>query len=158
MKDSDVRAALMESAVAFFAATSIVTDDETFINQPVVIPANVAWENKTFDTSNKPLWVSVYYQPNKPEVRTIGDKGYDEITGYIQIDFNIPKDSGEGGLPAWENKLRKFYHAGRVFSKDGQNVIVTSSGMSQGRHVDSFYRKSATIYFKSQLKRPKLTN
>lgn len=159
MSESKVRSALVKGCIDFFAATQIVTDEATFLNLPTVnIVTNVAWENRSFDPSNKSFWCSFYYLPNIPDVRTIGQKGFDEIDGFIQIDFNIPKDSGEGLLPQWEDKVRKFFHAGRVFSHEGQYVIVTSAGMSQGRHVDSSFRKSATIYFKSQLQRPKLTN
>jgi hypothetical protein len=148
----------VQGCIDFFQATEIVTDEETFDELPVLnIMTDVAWENKTFDTVNKPIWCSVFYIPNTPAVRTIGQKGFDEITGFLQIDFNIAENAGEGSLPTWENKARKFFYAGQKFSFDGQFVIVTSSGMSQGRHVDSFYRKSLTINFKSQLQRPKLT-
>ena len=111
----------------------------------------------TFTPPNGSFWASVFYLPNQPAARTIGVKGINEINGFIQIDFNVNADSGEGELIDWEQKADMYFHAGRSFTYSGQNVLVISSGMSQGRIVDNFYRKSLTVEFRSQLKRSLIT-
>ena len=156
---TQARAILIEAAKDFLTGSATINTAEGVIeNLPVIPVGEIAWENKNFDTQGKEIWTSVFYRPNQPVSRTIGPGGMDEITGFLQIDFNVKSDSGENELIAWERKTRVYFHGGRYFRKNGNSVIATSSGMSQGRQVENYYRKSLTVAFKAHVKRPQLTN
>lgn len=155
--DNSVRAALIFGVKDFLTTNETISTVSGIVqNLPIIPEAAVAWENKNFDPAGKSLWCSVFYRPNTPIARTIGPGGIDEIDGFIQIDFNIQPDKGEGLFIDWNKKARLFFHGGRFFSHSGHSVIVTSSGMGQSRHVDNYFRQSLTVAFRSHLKRPKL--
>ena len=157
--ETKTRAALVEAAKTFLtAAQSIQTESELFEGLPVITTEAVAWENRNFSPGTFNLWASVFYAPNPSVGRTVGRGGIDEINGFLQIDFNAAPDTGEARFIEWENKGRIFFHTGRFFLSQGHSVIVTGSGMSQGRHVENYYRKSFTVNFKSYLKRQQVTN
>ena len=154
MSSVNTRKALISGAESFLTANeTISTASGAISGLPVIDAGSIAWENVKFSVGAKDPWASVFYKPNTPEGRTVGQRGYDEINGFIQIDFNTAMDKGEGALLAWEEKARIFFHAGRVLSYGGQNVLVISAGMSEGRQIDNFYRKSLTVAFRGHLKR-----
>ena len=152
------RAALMQAVKDFLTTNATISTAEgVVVGLPTILDANIAWRNKKFDPSGKDLWCSVFYTPNSPVGRTVGVGGMDEINGFVQIDFNIAPDVGEGVFLKWEEKAELFFHAGRFFTYEGHSVIVTSSGMTQSRFVDNNFRQSLTVAFKSHVKRPQLT-
>lgn len=158
MTDANVRKALIAAASDFLVANATIsTSAGDLTGLPTIDAANIAWENRNFKAFDKGLWTSVFYVPNRPEIRTIGPGGFDEISGFLQIDFNAPPDSGEKALVEWETKGRAYFHGGRFFVNGGQSVLVVSSGMSEGRIAENFYRKSFTVVFRSHLKRVVLT-
>ena len=158
MNDSNVRKALNAAALDFLTVvTEIDTSTGTIASLPTIPTDNIAWENRKFKPPVGSLWSSVFYVPNIPEGRTVGVGGIDEINGFIQIDFNIGEDTGDGEINDWEDKARIYFTTGRSFTYDGQNVLVISSGLGQGRTVDNNFRKSLTVAFKAQLNRYILT-
>lgn len=158
MTDQHVQAALNQAAQDFLTANASITTvaDGVISGLPTITAADIGWENRKFKPTGKATWASVFYVPNTPNATTLGKTGSDEMTGFLQIDINAANDSGEDTHRAWFKKSRLYFHGGRVFTYTGQNVIVTSSGMSQGRHSDGFFRKSITVNFRAQLKRPQL--
>lgn len=158
INENKVRAALIEAASDFLKENATISTTEGVVEGlPVVEAGQIAWENKNFDTQGKEIWCSVFYRPNPPVARTIGPGGFDEINGFMQIDFNVGSDSGESALLKWNQKARLFFHGGRFFRNEGHSVIVTSSNLSQTRHVENYFRQSLTVAFKSHVKRPQLT-
>lgn len=154
MNDTKIRKALIAGAEEFLtAAASIDTTEGTVTGLPTLPGESIGWENRVFESIGKDPWASVFYRPNTPEARTIGPGGSDQATGFIQIDLNVPPGQGEGLLIDWEEKARIYFHPGRFFVYGGQSVLVVSSGMSEGRHVENFYRKSITVSFRGHLKR-----
>ena len=157
--DTDIRAALISAAQSFLTQNATIqTASGVESNNPTINIGDIAWENRTFDPASKDVWASVFYRPNIPTARTIGGRGIDEINGFLQIDLNIAPNSGEGELIKWEKKARIFFHGGRKFIENNDSALVTSCGMSQGRHVDNHFRKSITVAFRGQLKRSQVTN
>lgn len=134
-------------------STEIETRRGVATGLPSLSLDQIQWENKKFDPQGKDVWAGVYYRPNQPQAHTIGPQGFDRVNGFLQIDINVPVDSGEAVQLAWEEKANIFFHAGRFFTFESESVIVTSNGMSQGRIVDVHYRKSLTVAFRSHLKR-----
>jgi len=157
INDTKARAALVQAAKEFLTGNASINTPAGLVEGLPTIPGDsIAWENRVFTTQGKALWASVFYRPNTPSTRSIGPGGIDETTGFLQIDLNIGEGEGENLLIEWENKARLFFHHGRFFSYNGHSVIVTSAGMGQGRHVGNDFRKSLTVFFRSQTKRPQL--
>jgi hypothetical protein len=140
MADSNAQAALLVAA-------------KTFLTGQGLAASSIAWENQVFDPAGKSVWASVFFVPNAPFVVSLGQQGRDRGTGFLQIDLNIPQGSGEGPLRTWEDAARAYFITGRVFSQSGQEVILTSCGMSQGRKVDNWFRKSLTVAFRTDFHR-----
>lgn len=141
MADVNIKKALIEAAKFFLTAQGID-------------PTNaVQWENVSFDPVGKHLWASVFYVPNTPEAVTLGAGGQDRTTGFLQIDFNIPQGGGDGPFNDIENAIRAEFIAGKVYTKNGVKVTITQAGLGQGRNVDNWFRKSATIVFRADLPR-----
>lgn len=155
--DTKARAALIQAAKDFLTENAIISTTEGDVEGLPTLPIDsIAWENRKFDTQKKELWSSVFYRPNAPVARTIGPGGFDEINGFMQIDFNIGTDEGEAALISWKKKARLFFHGGRYFRNNGHSVIVTSSFFGNSRLVENYFRQSLTVAFKSHVKRPQI--
>ena len=154
MSTTDTKKALVQAAGDFLTANaSIVTAAGTVTGLPTIAAADIARESRTFKAEGKNPWASIFYQPITPTGRTLGQRGYDQAAGFLQIDFNIAPGKGTKILTDWEEKGRIYFHTGRFFTYSGQGVMVTSCGMSEGRHVENFYRKSLTVAFRSHIQR-----
>jgi len=137
-----VRTALVTASKTFLtASSSIDTSDGEITGLPTMASGKVSWENRKFSIPSNDVYASVFYVPNNPEAATIGSGGQDILTGFLQIDIDIPSGKGEKEMMSWERKAELYFPAGRSFSEDGQNVIVTSSGFSQGRQNGDTWRK-----------------
>jgi hypothetical protein len=155
VNDENVRKALVGAASDFLTTLETISTvaEGDISGLPIITVDSISWENRDFDPRARALWASVFFVPNTPESRTIGNGGYDDMTGFLQIDFNISAGKGIGILMEWERKARIFFHPGRSFSNGGQSALIVATGMGQGRIVQNYYRKSLTISFRSQLKR-----
>ena len=155
MSTVKAKKALIAAAKDFLVNNSSIdtVGQGTISGLPTISADSISWENRTFKPEGKEPWASVTYNPVIPAGRTVGQRGYDQLTGFIQIDFNIAPSKGTKILTDWEEKGRIYFHSGRSFIYGGQSVIITSCGMSAGRHVENFYRKSLTVAFRSQIKR-----
>ena len=142
MADSDVRKALVPAALAFFIAQGLDTDTQ------------VSWENTTIATRGIELWAAVYTQKAGPaEVSTLGKGGRDREVGFMQIDVNIPKDSGEEVTDTWWDAARAYFVKGKSFTYGAQTVTIQSIGSANGRLVDTWWRETFTISYRSDLTR-----
>lgn len=157
IQEEKVRAALIQAAVEFLTGSETIdTSEGEITGLPFISEKNISFENRKLDQPGKQVWASVFYRPNIPESRTIGYNGKDQISGFLQIDINTPIHTGEQENIKWGSKSRVFFHPGRKISYLSQKVLVKSSGMSQNRTVNNFYRTSITISFTSELKRFKI--
>ncbi len=152
------RKIIFESLVDFFESSTLTVENVTVAYPTMSKATDVAWENALFNTVGKPIWAGVAYFPNDKIQRTIGKGGFDVSTPFIQLDFNIIEGTGEALLLEWFEKVNDFFVNGRVFSENLDSVIVIRSQISQGRRVDSFFRRSFTIYFRTNTKRKTITN
>ena len=152
------RKIIFESLVGFFESATLTVDGATVTYPTMDKETDVGWENALFDTAGKPIWAGVTFFPNDKLQRTIGKGGFDVSNPFVQLDFNIPENTGESLLLEWFKKVNDFFVNGRVFSENSDSVIVIRSQISQGRRVDSFFRRSFTIYFRTNTKRKTITN
>lgn len=152
------RKIIFESLVDFFESATLTINGVTVAYPVMDKSTDVGWENVLFDTTGKAIWAGVTFFPNDKQQRTIGKGGFDVSNPFIQLDFNIPENTGEAFLLEWFQKVNDFFVNGRVFSENSDSVIVIRSQISQGRRVDSFFRRSFTIYFRVNTKRKTITN
>jgi len=139
MADTDVEKALLTAAKSFLDANGFT--------------GAINWENSIFDPAGKSKWASVFFVPNVPDVLTLGTQGDDRMTGFLQIDLNVPQGTGGGSMRPWLDASRQTFVAGKTFTQSGQKVAVISAGWGQGRNVDNWFRKSLTVAFRSDLQR-----
>ena len=138
MADPDTIGAIMSAVNTFLTAA------------PRSLPASaIAWENKIFDPAGKAIWAKVSHVPNQPEVASLGSRGIDRGTGFFQIDINVPEGTGDSVLRTWEDYARGYFIAGNALKRNAQTVVIISCGVSQGRIVENWYRKSITVAYRS---------
>lgn len=142
MSDNDVRAALVQAYLDAFT--------------PGAVPPT-EYENVPFNATGLSLWTSVSYLPGQPAVATFGDGGEDEVRGYLQVDINIPRGKGEKPQFDVVQTLQNFFTAGLSLSYNNGTATIISCGNTPGRQVDTWYRRSVSIYFYARTTRPILT-
>ena len=81
MAISDIEGALFKGVSDFLIANTLTA-------------ADIAWPNTDFDPAGKALWAQVSIVPNEPVPVSLGDGGQDRGTGFVQIDFNVPWNTG----------------------------------------------------------------
>jgi hypothetical protein len=106
----------------------------------------VAWPNKAFKPPGG-LWFSVQYLPTPPTSVTLGLGGEEELRAILQIDVNVPTDSGEKEQMAALALLETLYIPGLVVRHQGQSARVLKCARSNGRVVNSDWRVSLSVYF-----------
>lgn len=111
-----------------------------------------AYENVGFDKPST-AWASVFHLPDPPEMYSLSEDGFDEATGILQVDINVPADSGTAVANGHFDTLRAHYKAGARFTSGGQQVVILRCGKSQGRVIDGFYRISISIYWIAYIQR-----
>lgn len=142
MAEADTQGALLEAVLTFLTGGS-----------PSMAATDIAWENVNFDPAGKAVWARVTFAPNQPQVVTLGGQGFDRGNGFVQVDISIPIGTGDAVLRSWFEAARAYFIAGRVFTQNSQSAIVISCGESPGRKVDNWFRKSITIFYRSDFQR-----
>lgn len=117
----------------------------------------IAWPNRKFDPPNEAPWVGFHWVPVSKQAVTLGEGGEDELLGFVQLDINVPQNSGEELTEVFLSAMESFFVAGRPVVYDSQAATVTSSSRSSGRTVDPYFRTSITINFYARIIRPGLS-
>lgn len=117
----------------------------------------VQWPNVKFEPPTNALWFRVFYMPADRHGATLGELGEDEIDGFLQIDVNVPTNSGEKLMREELDKLEKVFIAGAKASYSTSEASILACKRSPGRDVDGFYRVSLTVDFYGRIQRPPLT-
>ncbi len=111
------------------------------------------YENIDFSKPDSSPWAAVWFVPNDPIMSSLGDDGFDEYNGFLQVDLNYARNDGRKKSREHYEILRNHFKAGTVFTDNGQSVMSTHCGMSQGREIDGWYRVSVSIYFRAYVER-----
>jgi hypothetical protein len=112
--------------------------------------AGVPVEAPNTDISPYPsLWLKASVIPNECYPVTLGVDGDDNHNGLLQIDINVPINTGDGLINNIAGEIKKLYPAGRNISP----VVVASSSISPARIVGSNYRISVTVTYYSRIAR-----
>lgn len=115
-----------------------------------------AWPNKKLTPPNG-LWLSVHYVPSKPFAVGMGEGGEERLDGFVQIDVNVPTDSGEKAQDDVLKALELWFTPGRSMTHNSQTAKVTAAQRSQGRLTEIYWRISLSIYFYATYPRNTLT-
>lgn len=111
-----------------------------------------SWPNRLFKPSGG-LWIGVSYLPTNPTPVSLGDNGEDELRGLVQLDVNVPTDTGEAAQLMALASLEEVFIPGVVFKYNSQSVKVLSAARSSGRLVGNDWRVSLSIYFSARYQR-----
>ena len=128
--------------------------DQVALLDPVL---PVAWPNVKFNPPSNSPWLAFHWVPADSGAATMGDGGEDELVGFVQVDVNVPQDSGEAATETVLTALENHFIAGREVINDSQVATVVSSSRSSGRAVDPYWRTSLTINFYARITRPTIT-
>ena len=99
------------------------------------------------------LWLSVAFVVADTTPVTLGDDGWDEVRGFLQVDINVPKGDGEVVVFQNVSTLRNYFKGGKGLTYKESAVVIVSSSPSPARIVGNWYRVSLTINFYSRIKR-----
>lgn len=114
----------------------------------------VAYEQRpTTPPADGSLYYALFNLPAGKTPRTLGMDGQDEYTGVFQVDVVGPNAEGVSKVVKEASRLSAFYTAGRRFSKDGQEVIIRRSQISQARPDGVHLTVSVSIYWTAYINR-----
>ena len=145
MAESDVRIALTQAAANLLTALSYN------------ISTQVQWGTETFDPQAQGKWARVTRLPNDPFPVTLGNQGYDRMTGLLVIEFFAPIGSGEGQFDTVENTCRSAFPAGKRLYYGTEYVSVIGAGLGAITVVDNWIRKAFTVTFRADIRRTAVT-
>lgn len=112
------------------------------------------YENATYEPEADQAWFEFYYIPNAPVVVTMGDAGFDEHTGIVQINLNYPLNAGSGSALAMADQIRALFPAGSRHTFNTQTVKVRSCGVTgAGQLVNGYYQLILTITYTARTTR-----
>ena len=111
------------------------------------------WQNVLFTPPLRTLWFAVNYVPVNNKVVSLGSNGENEVQGFVQVDVNVPMDSGEKESDDTLKTLEKRFVPGHSTVYDLTEAVVTACKRSPGRDVLGFWRVSLTVDFYSRIKR-----
>lgn len=124
--------------------------DQALINSVLeVLPdANIEWPNHALPSGSKgDLWYKVSFISGTSNAATLGSNGEDNHPGVLQIDVNVPVNSGTGVLNQEIDKLYEFYQAGKGLLFNGQTVKILVGSTSPIREVSGFARRSFSVNY-----------
>lgn len=101
-----------------------------------------------------PAWTALYHVPADRSAQTLGATGEDELLGFLQVDVNVPINSGEGIQAQVINLVESYFTAGRALASGGVTVNIIRNQLSGARKVDNWHRRSLSIYYRAHLQRP----
>lgn len=111
------------------------------------------YENKDFTPPAKKAWARLTNIRSQPTPVTIGECGYDEHLGFLQVDMFFPLNSGKGPSMQMADTIARFFKPGQSFDHETQCVLITSCGCSDSRNEGGWYRTIITINWSAQVQR-----
>lgn len=138
MSTANIRSALVEG---YLEAVGLPTPPTEYENIAFAPP------------SDCPLWIKLALLPVDDAPVSYGTTGENELTGILQLDVNVPKNAGEQRLQETLDNLRSFFTPGKPLVYSGVTVNVKRFVTSPSRQVDSWHRRSASVYYYARIKR-----
>lgn len=104
-----------------------------------------AYEARDFSPPASAPWARVLNVPADKFVRSLGDSGQDNVTGFFQMDFFVPENTGTAGLHGYADTALDYFKNGRRFTYGGQGVKVRRSSLTPIRRDQSSASYGITI-------------
>lgn len=110
-----------------------------------------AYEAKDFTPPAGQPWARVLNVPADKYVKSLGDGGQDEVTGFFQIDYYVPENDGTGRLHGYADATLSHFRNGRRFTYAGQEVKIRRTSMSAIRRDDksASFNITLSVYWDS---------
>lgn len=115
-----------------------------------------AYEGRAFVPGDRAEWAQLTNLRAGTDVASLGEGGADEHLGVLQIDINVPENTGTAVLLARADTLRGYFVAGRRFTNSGQNVRINGADVSAIRSVESWLRISVSVNYSAHSIRPEV--
>ena len=103
-----------------------------------------SYPNRIFEAPVDDIWINLTFNPTDT-IPVTAFRGQDNHTGFMQLDINVPQDTGTSDLRNIADQLQDYFTAGTSFVYTSQKVIINSTRLTPGRVVDNYYRISATV-------------
>lgn len=112
-------------------------------------PPATEYPAKDFVRPNGQPWARVLNFPALKNVNSLGTSGFDLVTGFFQVDYFVPENSGTKQIHEYADKTLDYFTNGRRFNYGGQEVrIIRSSLTPIRRDADTAsFRTTVTIYW-----------
>lgn len=127
---------------------------EAYLDLGLGLPT--AYEGESFKPPTGCDWAAVSIVPAPTFPYTLGVNGEDLHTGFMQVDFFRPLNTGRAALIEYAQAAMDAFIAGKGFSRNGQNVLITSTGRSGIRQDGGFLRLTVTVNFEAATIRPEI--
>lgn len=116
-----------------------------------------AYEGASFTPTTGTKWAALHNLRAGADVASLGVGGQDDHAGVLQIDINVPENTGTASLLNDADTLRAYFVAGRGFTYQSQSVRVRRSDVSPIRRVDGWLRVSVSVTYSAMTIRPEIT-
>jgi len=107
---------------------------------------DVAYPNTLYEPTINTKWLKVSFLQSKPS-DTVLSTGYERINGIMQVDINIPKDTGAYDIYEIYKDLKEIFKTNGIL-RDGDNYVHLQSVYLEGQRVsESWFTKYLTIEY-----------
>lgn len=110
---------------------------------------DIAYQNKFFDPTNKPLWVALYFIPATSEMMGKATVDKNEDRGIFQVSVFVSLDNPEydnAQLTAIDEILSGFqYNSNTVYN--AQQVDILNCTVNQGAESESWFQRDISINY-----------
>lgn len=109
--------------------------------------------NGSFDTPNNETWLRVNVLDMGDLPVTLGDGGYNEVSGVMQVDVFAPKLATEAYRPAIAavQEIKDTLKTGAWLESNGQKVRINSAPCRPSTSEDTWYHWIITVNFTAYL-------
>lgn len=135
MSKKDIRTALISGVIA--SATGLPT----------------AWPNAPFTVPNNAPWLRVTILNMDDVVLTLGSGGKNRISGILQIDVFVPRNSGDIKIYDTMDDLTAVFQSGAELDYNGQVVRINSASDRAAQDESDWYRRIIDVDFYAYLTR-----
>lgn len=112
--------------------------------QGAALGVPIGWESKEFKPPAGQPYATVKNFPADKNVHSLGDRGEDNYSGFLQINVHVPENDGTSNLNKLSDKIDAHFKLGRVFTYKEQRVRIRYTTFTPGNYVISH-----TIYWDS---------
>jgi hypothetical protein len=108
-----------------------------------------AWEGVDFTPPADAAWAQLWMLPAPVSIDTLGANGLDLHTGVLQIDLNVPQNTGTGALLGYADTLRSAFKAGNNTTHNGQSVLILDCSRSRLTQAAGWLTVSMSITWRA---------